>query len=414
MGGHSSHRRRRPTSPTPQPGHVERGQGEQHAHRGGIREHPPLALSPLLVAVVCILAGLLVACVAVWTGLVPAPATAAVPAPGDVASFWVIDWGRDQGVSGHPVQTVDGVVTYVGDHVVVYVQQGRTIPDAVAAGLGEAFDLNVYPSLTAALGSAPDPGVDGEPRLALLVYDFGDAAVRGYFNRNDIDVAVPLGVGAPGGSGTPAFSNHRELVSINLAALLGESERAADSAAHEFAHLLTQYHGYVLGTPGSRVAQTAWVDEGIATYGEALAGYAPKTALPLASFGADAQQERDHLGWQLERLRRQLRPGRLPRPAGAARVPAGARARVRPRARRGSPRSRMRSTTAARSSRSPTCSMTGWRPTSSPAGPRRPRPMRTRSCRSTCSPMWSPCRCRRSARRPCRTSGRRTSTSRRR
>ena len=234
----------------------------------------------------CIVAGLIAACAAVSAALGAVPAAAA-PALGDVASFWAIDWARDQGVSGHPVQTVDGVVAYVGAHVVVYVQQGRTIPEVVATGLGEAFDLHVYPSLTAALGPAPDPGIDGEPRVAILVYDFGDGAVTGYFNRNDIDVSVPLGVGATGGSGTPAFSNHREMVSINLAALLGQSDEAADSAAHEFAHLLTQYHGYVQGPAGSRVPQKAWVEEGIATYAEALAGYAPKTALPLASFGAD-------------------------------------------------------------------------------------------------------------------------------
>jgi S-layer homology domain len=211
---------------------------------------------------------------------------AAHPAPGDTASFWVIDWGTALGATGHPVKTIEGVVKYVGAHVVVYVQQGRTVPDAVLTGLGEAFDLNIYPSLTGALGSAPDPGVDGEPRITVMVYDFGDGAVKGYFNRNDIDASVPLGVGASGGSGTPVFSNHREMVSINLAVLVSQPPNAGDSAAHEFAHLLTYYHGYILGTPGLRVPQKAWIDEGIATYAEVLAGYGSFTRMPLASFGA--------------------------------------------------------------------------------------------------------------------------------
>ena len=214
------------------------------------------------------------------------PAAAALPSLGDVSSFWVIDWGTRAGTSGHAVKRIDGVVAYVGAHVVVYVEQGRTVPSTVIADLGEAFDLHIYPSLTASLGAAPDPGLDGESRITLMVYDFGNGAEKGYFNRNDIDASVPLGAGAPGSDGTPVFSNHREMVSIDLGSLLAQPEDGAGSVAHEFAHLLTYYQGYVLGDPVSRVPQEAWIDEGIATYAEALAGYEPLTRLPLSTFGA--------------------------------------------------------------------------------------------------------------------------------
>lgn len=215
--------------------------------------------------------------VVVWALLAAAgllavpPAAAETPAPplGTTELFRADDWGNDQSI------TLLATVRWTGEHAVIYVQQGRPVPDGFLATLGESFDTRVYPSLTTVLGAEPNPGIDGQPRVVLLLYDFNDPSISGAFHPWDID---------PHDGG----GNAREMIYLNLESLVGDPDLAAAAAAHEFAHLIFYYRSYLLDpSPGKtyRGATTyRWIEEGVATYAELIAGYGTRAADALRSF----------------------------------------------------------------------------------------------------------------------------------
>lgn len=170
---------------------------------------------------------------------------------------------------------VTAAVRWVGEHCVIYVQQDRSVPEAHLHDLAAAFDESIYPTLTNVLGSEPNPGIDGDSKIHILVYPFGTTKIRGYFNRPDIDPAF-------GG-----LSNRQELISLDLARVLYDLEEAEATAAHEFAHLIGHYREYMLDDSPERALEAEWVDEGIAMYAEMVCGYGYLVGPELASFAAN-------------------------------------------------------------------------------------------------------------------------------
>lgn len=204
--------------------------------------------------------------------LAPADAVQAQPQLGIPEQFWVEDWGTR---SHRPIQASP---RYVGDHVVVYVEEYVELSDYTVLDLGSKFDGIIYPTLTTALGSEPDPGVDGDHRIAILIYDFNDPtdSIDGSFDYRDMD----LSVGFP-------YSNRREMFYLNLRALRTDPYCAPNLAAHEFTHLIVHYRGVMLDPSGRSESEPAWLVEGLTTYGEHLCGYDGRTTRQILSFCYD-------------------------------------------------------------------------------------------------------------------------------
>jgi hypothetical protein len=143
--------------------------------------------------------------------------------------------------------------------------------------LGTAFDTTVYPALTTAFGPGPDQGIDGDSRVAILIYDFHDPRndVDGFFDPRDIDPD-----GAP-------YSNLREMIYLNLEALLAEPDSGPTLAAHEFAHLIVHYRDVMLDPSPDAAPESTWLSEGFATYAEHLAGYDDRVNSQLQAFTRD-------------------------------------------------------------------------------------------------------------------------------
>ena len=240
-----------------------------HTREAGTR--PARGVTLLLVAVfalaICLAAGV----------LAPASAAAAPQAPyvGLTQVFFAFDWGNQKDIQ------VSAVARVVGQHCVLYVEQGRAVPESILENLASEFDTTVYPKVTAALGSGPDPGVDGESRVAVLLYGFNDAGLMGSFYYYDL---LPVGSVDPPDSPT---SNHREMFYLNLDAILAEPDRAAATAAHELAHLILYYRDFLLDVSPQRKYEgsvATWVEEGLAMYAELAAGYGDRAAIDLYSF----------------------------------------------------------------------------------------------------------------------------------
>jgi len=220
------------------------------------------------VRLVCVVTAVLALVITGFAVDDPPPAYAG---PAESESFWVVD--RSAGA----YVTVRATARYAGGHVVVYVDDAVWLSDHLVDVLGTAFDTAVYPALVEAYGSEPDPGIDGDPRVAILVYDFNDYAVDGLFDPRDMD---------PGGF---SYSNRREMFYLNAQAVQAEPGNAPALAAHEFAHLLLHYRDVMLDPSSGRTPEPTWLAEGFTTYAEHLAGYDGRVGGQLLAFANEPQ-----------------------------------------------------------------------------------------------------------------------------
>ena len=217
---------------------------------------------------------MMVVAVLAFAGLVLAPADAAQAQPqlGIPEQFWVEDW------STRIYRSIQASPRYVGDHVAVYVEDYVELPDYTVSDLGTTFDGIIYPTLTTALGSEPNPGIDGDHRIAILIYDFNDPtdSIDGSFNYPDMDPS----------SGFP-HSNRREMFYLNLRALRTDPYCAPNLAAHEFAHLIAHHRDALFDVSGRPRSEPAWLVEGFTTYAEHLCGYDGRTTRQVLSYAYD-------------------------------------------------------------------------------------------------------------------------------
>lgn len=151
-----------------------------------------------------------------------------------------------------------------GEHASVYLDDrflnGITFGQQAVVDLNlkkfvSEFDTKIYPTETAAWGSEPNPGIDGDPRIVILVESllpgFG-----GYFD----------GIHQFSTEQAPN-SNHREIIFISADALLAGN--AGMYAAHEFQHLISFNQKEVL----NGVSEDIWLNETRSEYSTSLTGY---------------------------------------------------------------------------------------------------------------------------------------------
>jgi hypothetical protein len=203
---------------------------------------------------------------AVMVVLLASAAAFATPTMGATETFWVHDYG-----TGKDVQT-QATAQFVGDRAAVYVATGVPIPANTVNTLGAKFDSIIYPTLTAAFGTPPDPGIDGDPHVTILIYDFHERSMDGCFRPADIDVDV----------NDP--SNRREMFYLNSTRVLEEPWNAPSLAAHEFTHLVIRFQDTMLDTLHGKVPESDWLQEGLCGYGEYLCGYTDRVDGYLLSF----------------------------------------------------------------------------------------------------------------------------------
>ncbi len=228
----------------------------------------PAILTPRRGALVVGVCLLLVSLVVLAGPVTDARATSE-PILGSTETFWAMDWSTSS------YKQIEAEVRFVGQQDVIYVHNKALIPDSMVAALGTAFDTVVYPAVTAAYGAEPNPGIDDDPRVVILIYDFYNSAIEGSFNPRDIQ---------PNGS---AISNQREMFYLNQQAIIYEPQNAGALAAHEFAHLILHYRDMMLDPSPQAAPEVEWLTEGFTTYAEHLAGYNARVQSQLLAFTND-------------------------------------------------------------------------------------------------------------------------------
>ena len=122
--------------------------------------------------------------------------------------------------------------------------------------LGHEFDDRIYPTETQFFGSEPNPGVDNNPRVTILLSPLIENA-GGYFDT------------ANGYSKSQApSSNAREMIYINVTAL-SDQRKVNAFLAHEFQHLISFNQKEKL----RNVLDDTWLNELRSEYAVTLLGY---------------------------------------------------------------------------------------------------------------------------------------------
>jgi len=188
-------------------------------------------------------------------GGIPRP----LPASGEPhQTFWAWDFHAREFYS----LWADAV--YGSANLVIYIEEGQSVPGPVIRKLAMAFEGDIYPKLRAAYGPEPDPGIDGSSAVALLLLDIRDARfhdrggesyIGGYFDAINEYRQADVG---------DKKSNEREMFYIDVGAPTDLASPALlQNVAHEFTHLITWNHDR---------EEEEWFSEGLSELAVFLSG----------------------------------------------------------------------------------------------------------------------------------------------
>lgn len=158
-----------------------------------------------------------------------------------------------------------------GTHCYVYLENGLSSNPSAGeiTAIVNSFDNAVYPGDTAAFGGEPNPGVDGDPKVYILLLNIKDgfgpgspSFLAGYFDPNN-EYAV-------------SGSNLREILYMNVNPQLtsgfvpGSTDFMA-TVAHEFQHMIH----WEQKTHQRGVLDDTWLDEAMAQVARTYCGFGP-------------------------------------------------------------------------------------------------------------------------------------------
>ncbi len=157
--------------------------------------------------------------------------------------FWTYDFAAEKNVR------ITATLRIVGERAKWWVQDGVDVDLAALRQNADVFDTRIYPTDRARYGSEWTPGIDGDPRVNVLVARIPGAAA-GYFSSAD---ELPRWVNQ--------YSSEREVIYLNS---LSARSTWDSIIAHEFCHMI-QY--------GRGTRSAVWFDEGQAQLCEQANGF---------------------------------------------------------------------------------------------------------------------------------------------
>ncbi|MEW5768344.1 MAG: T9SS type A sorting domain-containing protein [bacterium] len=179
-------------------------------------------------------------------------------------SFWVI---RPEG--GY--RQIEAVLKHQGTHSCLYLASSLNSHPLLET-LVDEFDRLIYPTLTSVFGSEPNPGIDLDPRIKILILPLGTDGPLGYFSPVDGFSRLATKYLFP-----EERTNEAEIIYLN-STLLEHKQLALATLAHEFQHMI-HFH-QKLRLLGLR--EDIWLDEACSEYAEDLCGYSrPYRGSPL-------------------------------------------------------------------------------------------------------------------------------------
>jgi immune inhibitor A len=174
------------------------------------------------------------------------------PSPPDLQlgarqAFWVMDTDENRNFQ------ITASLVNVSDHLYFWVENGLSVNQRAIKRLADAFDQKIYPTNRAFFGSEWTPGIDGDPRLYILIASNLGNGIAGYFSSAD---EYPPEINE--------YSNAHEMFVINADTTRLSDEYTYGVLAHEFQHMIHWYQ--------DRNEET-WMNEGFSDLAHFLNGY---------------------------------------------------------------------------------------------------------------------------------------------
>lgn len=164
---------------------------------------------------------------------------------GERRGFWFLNMERNQYFSAA------ATLRQITPHAYFYIQEGIDVEQEALERSAAEFEERIYPAVTRYFGQVRSPGIDNDPRIAVLNATL--PGVLGYFSEVDSFPKV-----------VHSYSNERNAIYMNIAlAKIGTTLYHA-VLAHELQHAVhSNLDPYEQG----------WVNEGLAELAIDLAGY---------------------------------------------------------------------------------------------------------------------------------------------
>lgn len=179
---------------------------------------------------------------------------------GDVETFWT------KNIAENKFEQTPATLKAIGTHCYVFVENGKSVPEAAIEKVCSSFDTTIYPTDTGAFGFEWKPGVDGDERITLLMFDIKDGFdpngnggyVAGYFFAGDeyLQSQIP-----------PQYNiktNEREMFYLDINPADPIEDRYMSVVAHEFQHMIHFNHD---------PEEKTWVKESCAQIAPYLCGF---------------------------------------------------------------------------------------------------------------------------------------------
>ncbi len=152
--------------------------------------------------------------------LLPVRTTPPNEGVGTSQQFWTYDFAAKKNLR------ISATIRVMTEHAKWWVQDDVSVDVNALRQNASAFESDIYPTDRRLFGSEWNPGIDGDPRVNIMVARIPGAAA-GYFNSSD---ELPLWVNE--------FSAQREMVYLNSLAARAGSAYLNSILAHEFCHMI--------------------------------------------------------------------------------------------------------------------------------------------------------------------------------
>ena len=177
---------------------------------------------------------------------------------GDSETFWTKNIALDK------FEQVTATLKSIGKNCYIFVEDGRNVSEKAVEKVQKSFDEVIYKTDTTTFGSEWSPGIDGDERITLLMFDIKDGFngsggfVAGYFFAGDefLQSQTPANV--------PVKSNEREMFYLDINPADPDSDDYMAVVAHEFQHMI-----HFANDPKERT----WANEGCSQIAPYLCGF---------------------------------------------------------------------------------------------------------------------------------------------
>ncbi|MFZ5949113.1 MAG: hypothetical protein ACOYXC_00290 [Candidatus Rifleibacteriota bacterium] len=177
---------------------------------------------------------------------------------GDVETFFT------KNIVENKFEETRAVLKAIGKNCYVFLEEGKAIPQDAIDKVQKSFDENIYPTNTGNFGFEWKPGIDGDERITLLMFDIKDGFngqggfVGGYFFAGDefLNSQIPANYNIK--------SNEREMFYLDIYPSDPTKDHYMSVVAHEFQHMIHFAHD-------SREA--TWVNEACSQIAPFLCGF---------------------------------------------------------------------------------------------------------------------------------------------